>query len=86
MVSDPASWTSIHSGTPILGGKSVAQSGQGRAKVALVLEPVVIQRGTLRVITVNNGSEITNRVMDVRSYAKESSPIRLGPETRPRIA
>jgi putative transposase len=42
-------------------------------KVAQALEPVVMQRGAPRAITVDNGSKFASRVMDAWAYRMRSS-------------
>lgn len=46
----------------------VADQSLTGKKVAEALEPVVLQRGTPRAITVDNGSEFASRVMDAWAY------------------
>ena len=46
----------------------VADQSLTGEKVAQALEPVVIQRGAPRAITVDNGSEFASRVMDAWAY------------------
>ena len=46
----------------------VADQSLTGEKVAQVLEPVVIERGAPRSITVGNGSEFASRVMDAWAY------------------
>jgi putative transposase len=46
----------------------VADQSLTGEKVAQALEPVVLQRGAPRAITVDNGSEFASRVMDAWAY------------------
>lgn len=47
----------------------VANQSLSGEKVAQALEPVVMQRGAPRAITLDNGNEFASRVMDASSYA-----------------
>jgi len=64
----------------------VADQSLTGENVAQALEPVVMQRGAPRAITVDNGSKFASRVMDAWAYRHGIQLIFFGPANRLRTA